>query len=404
MLKDYQNEFFKLANALHSSKQFLTRKEAIDLSNKIGRGLPHWYLTNYNIGRNQYSLDATIMPTTRPWGDTYRKVNIQSKVPIEQNVTDVAEVKTELQIKSLIPDKDPYYVPAGHLKELVKVLKSGFFMPIFTTGLSGMGKTKDVFEACANTKRELIRVNITVETDEDDLLGHFTLKDGETVWEDGPVIIAMVRGAVLLLDEVDLASNKIMCLQPILEGGNIFLKKINRLVVPAQGFTIVATANTKGKGSEDGRFIGANILNEAFLDRFPLTFEQEHPSMNVETKILTEIMIKNKLEDSAYVDHLVKWADIIRKTFFDGGIDEIISTRRLINIINCYAIFNDKLKAIQYSINRFDDDTKNSFMDLYTKVDDTINVPVIEENSSNQFKETLQEKTDKVMTTPQPNN
>ncbi len=316
----------------------------------------------------------------------------------------MAAVKTELQIKSLIPAEDPYYVPAGHLRELVKVLKSGFFMPIFTTGLSGMGKTKDVFEACANTKRELIRVNITVETDEDDLLGHFTLKDGETVWEDGPVIIAMVRGAVLLLDEVDLASNKIMCLQPILEGGNIFLKKINRLVVPAQGFTIVATANTKGKGSEDGRFIGANILNEAFLDRFPLTFEQEHPSMNVETKILTEIMIKNKLEDSAYVEHLVKWADIIRKTFFDGGIDEIISTRRLINIINCYAIFNDKVKAIQYSINRFDDDTKNSFMDLYTKVDDTISVPVNEEPSSNQFKENLQEKTDKVMTTPQPNN
>ena len=388
-MKEYQIKFLEEARKQFNDRPFITRKEATDLSRSLGNGLPHWFLTNYSVGRNQYTLDMN-MAKSKKWGDHYRKPNIQSSVETVQEVRTEAETETVIHVESLVPEKDPNYIPAGHLKELAKIFKSGYFMPVFTTGLSGMGKTKDVFEAAATTKRELIRVNVTIETDEDDLLGHFTLKNGETVWEDGPVVIAMERGAILLLDEIDLASNKIMCLQPILEGGSIFLKKINRLVTPAPGFNIVATANTKGKGSEDGRFIGTNILNEAFLDRFPLTFEQDYPHIKTEEKILQVQLNEKGIEDTEFANHLVRWADVIRKTFFDGGIDEIISTRRLINIISCYAVFGDRQKPIQYSINRFDDETKNSFMDLYSKVD--AEVIQEEENSQEENPPSLEEK------------
>jgi MoxR-like ATPase len=221
-----------------------------------------------------------------------------------------------------------------------------------------------VEQACAQLKRELIRVNITIETDEDDLIGGFRLVNGETVWHNGPVIEALERGAVLLLDEVDLASNKILCLQSILEGKGVFLKKIGKFVKPAEGFQVIATANTKGKGSEDGRFIGTNVLNEAFLERFCVTFEQSYPTPATEQKIL-----ESMTDDKSFCKHLVDWADIIRKTFYDGGIDEIISTRRLVHIVRAYSIFGDKAKAIQVCINRFDDETKAAFLELYDKVD-----------------------------------
>ena len=243
------------------------------------------------------------------------------------------------------------------------------FYPTFITGLSGNGKTLNVLQSCAELGRECIRVNVTIETDEDDLLGGFRLVNGETAWHDDPVVDAMKRGAVLLLDEIDLASNKIMCLQPILEGKGVFLKKINEYVEPAKGFNIIATANTKGKGSEDGRFIGTNVLNEAFLERFPITFEQSYPSMKIETNIVLKVFQDLKINDKKFAENLVKWADVIRKTFYDGGIDEIISTRRIVHIANAYAIFKNKMKAIQVCTNRFDEDTKNSFLDLYTKVD-----------------------------------
>jgi len=229
-----------------------------------------------------------------------------------------------------------------------------------------------VTQACADAKRECIRVNITIETDEDDLLGGFRLKDGQTVWANGPVIEAMERGSILLLDEIDLASNKIMCLQPILEGSGIYVKKINRFVKPKDGFNVIATANTKGQGSSDGKFIGTNILNEAFLERFPVTFEQKYPSAKTEEKILSNVLLsagKKTKDDLDYTKKLVTWADVIRKTYFDGGVDEIISTRRLVHIVQAYAIFANKLKAIELCTNRFDDDTKTSFVDLYTKVD-----------------------------------
>ena len=265
---------------------------------------------------------------------------------------------------SLVPAADPNYVPFGNYSTIKKVIKSKAFYPTYIQGLSGNGKTLGVEQACASLNRELIRVNITIETDEDDLIGGFRLVDGNTVWHNGPVIDALEKGTVLLLDEVDLASNKILCLQSVLEGKGVFLKKIGRYVKPSPGFNVIATANTKGKGSDDGRFVGTNILNEAFLERFPITFEQDYPSATTETKILI-----NNGCDQEFADMLIKWAGVIRKTFFDGGVDEVITTRRLVHIVQAYQIFGDRIDAITKCVNRFDDDTKQSFLDLYTKVD-----------------------------------
>jgi hypothetical protein len=271
--------------------------------------------------------------------------------------------------QNLIPEKDDTFVKFGNFNDIKKIIQSNIFYPAFITGLSGNGKTFSVEQACAQLKREMIRVNITIETDEDDLIGGFRLVNGETAWHNGPVVEALERGAVLLLDEIDLASNKILCLQSVLEGKGVFLKKIGRYVKPASGFTVVATANTKGKGSDDGRFIGTNVLNEAFLERFPVTFEQSYPAPATEQKILEGVALDLGVEDRDFCKRLVDWADIIRKTFYDGGIEEIISTRRLVHIIRAYSIFGDKAKAIQVCVNRFDDETKTAFLELYDKVD-----------------------------------
>jgi len=322
---------------------------------------------------------------------THFKVQVQSiskrikKMPEFRKLTrgnwtlTVAQAKAQLEkqvvkeARDLIPPVSDSYVPFGNYKDIKKIIQSGIFYPTFITGLSGNGKTFSVEQACATLKRELIRVNITIETDEDDLIGGFRLVNGATVWHNGPVIEALERGAVLLLDEIDLASNKILCLQSVLEGNGIFLKKIGRFVRPADGFNIFATANTKGKGSDDGRFIGTNVLNEAFLERFPVTFEQSYPSPTVENKILEKIATTLGVNDADFCKRLVDWGDIIRKTFYDGGIEEIISTRRLVHIIRAYSIFKNKAKALQVCINRFDDDTKQSFMELYDKVDADVN-------------------------------
>ena len=271
--------------------------------------------------------------------------------------------------ENFIPEKDPNYVPFGNFSDVKKIINSGMFYPTFITGLSGNGKTLSVEQACAQLNRELIRVNITIETDEDDLIGGFRLVNGATVWHDGPVIQALNRGAILLLDEVDLASNKILCLQSILEGKGVFLKKVGRFVKPAKGFNIFATANTKGKGSDDGRFIGTNVLNEAFLERFALTFEQEYPTSKTEQKILEKVSGNLGVLDEKFCENLANWADIIRRTYNDGGIDEVISTRRLVHIIRAFVIWNDRLKAIKVCVNRFDDETKQSFLELYDKID-----------------------------------
>ena len=268
-----------------------------------------------------------------------------------------------------IPNKDNTFVKFGSFNDVKSIIKAGLFYPTFITGLSGNGKTFGVEQACAQLGRELIRVNITIETDEDDLIGGFRLIDGNTVWHNGPVIEALERGAILLLDEIDLASNKILCLQSILEGKGLFLKKIGKYVRPSKGFNIIATANTKGKGSDDGRFIGTNVLNESFLERFPVTFEQDYPSPAIEEKILKNVANSIGVDDKDFCKRLVDWADIIRKTFYDGGIEEIISTRRLVHIMRAYAIFGNKEKSIKVCVNRFDDETKQSFIELYDKVD-----------------------------------
>ena len=284
--------------------------------------------------------------------------------------------------QNLIPDKDDTFVKFGNFNDIKKIIQSCIFYPAFITGLSGNGKTFSVEQACAQLKRELIRVNITIETDEDDLIGGFRLVDGATVWHNGPVIEALERGAVLLLDEIDLASNKILCLQSVLEGKGVFLKKIGRYVKPAAGFNVVATANTKGKGSDDGRFIGTNVLNEAFLERFPVTFEQSYPAPATEQKILEGVALDLGVEDRDFCKRLCNWSDIIRKTFYDGAIEEIISTRRLVHIIRAYSIFGDKAKAIQVCINRFDDVSKQAFLELYDKVDVDFQMPVDEQQAN----------------------
>ena len=271
--------------------------------------------------------------------------------------------------RNLVPEKDNTFVKFGSFPDIKKIIQSKLFYPCFVTGLSGNGKTFGVEQACAQLNREIIRVNITIETDEDDLIGGFRLVNGETVWHNGPVIEALERGAILLLDEIDLASNKILCLQSVLEGNGVFLKKIGRFVRPRAGFNILATANTKGKGSDDGRFIGTNVLNEAFLERFPVTFEQAYPAPAHEIKILKNVASTLGIDDTEFCKRLVDWADIIRKTFYDGGIEEIISTRRLVHVLRAFSIFNDKEKAIKVCINRFDEDTKQSFLELYDKVD-----------------------------------
>ena len=292
-------------------------------------------------------------------------LTIQEKLEITYNAPSASPAIAE----NLVPSKDPNFVPFGNFPDVKKIIQSGIFYPTFITGLSGNGKTLGIEQACAALKRELIRVNITIETDEDDLIGGFRLVNGETVWHNGPVIEALERGAILLLDEVDLASNKILCLQSVLEGKGLFLKKTGRYVERRPGFNIFATANTKGKGSEDGRFIGTNVLNEAFLERFALTFEQEYPTVATETKILEKAATSLAVLDKEFCSHLANWADIIRRTFTDGGVDEVISTRRLVHIVRAFAIWQDRMKAIKVCTNRFDEETKQSFIELYDKID-----------------------------------
>jgi len=313
----------------------------------------------------------------------------EKEVSLATNVIEFPKNVTE----SYVPAKVGNYVKFGHYNDVKTIKKSGQFYPVFITGLSGNGKTMMIEQVHAELKKELFRVNITIETDEDDLIGHYALIDGKTVWQDGPVVLAMERGATLLLDEVDLASNKIMCLQPVLEGNPLLIKKEGRIVRPKAGFSVMATANTKGKGSEDGRFIGTNILNEAFLERFPITVEQEYPSIGVEKKIINKLMFSLGCLDEEFSGKLVDWADLIRKTFYDGGCDEIIATRRLVHIVHAFSIFKDRMKAIAMCVARFDDQTKETFMDLYSKLDDKVSMPSdeTEEGEDSESTETEEE-------------
>jgi len=350
-IKMTTEEIISKLKASFGSEFTATDIKAFCAMNDIGYATVTKRLKNFKTEKGKWNLEVT----------TSAVENIEksfSSPAVEPNST-----------RNLVPVKDNTFVKFGSFPDIKKIVASKLFYPIFVTGLSGNGKTFSVEQTCAQLGRELIRVNITIETDEDDLIGGFRLVNGETVWHNGPVIEALERGAILLLDEIDLASNKILCLQSILEGSGVFLKKIGRFIKPAAGFNVIATANTKGKGSDDGRFIGTNVLNEAFLERFPVTFEQAYPAPAHEIKILKNVASTLNVDDNDFCKRLVDWADIIRKTFYDGGIEEIISTRRLVHILRAFSIFNNKEKAIKVCINRFDDETKQSFIELYDKVD-----------------------------------
>ena len=324
---------------------------------------PTWF-KRCKVGYNMFKLPSEGVST--PVATTAPAVTEEHAV--------VNLIASNMEKQNLIPTLFEGFVPWGNYGNLKKIIKSNLFYPVFITGLSGNGKTLMVEQLHAELGKELIRVNITIETDEDDLLGGFRLVNGETKFVPGPVIEAMERGCTLLLDECDLGSNKLLALQPVLEGKGVFLKKINKWIVPKKGFNVFATANTKGKGSEDGRFIGTNILNEAFLERFAITIEQPYPTAAVEKKIVLGSMKKYNAVDEDFAANLVTWAEVIRKTFYDGGVDEVISTRRLDHIAKAFAIFEDKMLAIEMCVSRFDEDTKESFIDLYTKVDAGVNV------------------------------
>ena len=358
----------------------ISRAQVLEVCDKYGFDKPNWILNDVSrrVSRGVYALPengAKVTPIAKV-AKAVKKVlaPVEPTVAVAMVAPSVLSHNAEL---SLVPEKVTGYVPFGNFPDVRAIIKSKKFYPAYITGLSGNGKTMMVEQVCANEKRECVRVNITIETDEDDLIGGFRLVNGETVWQDGPVITAMSRGAVLLLDEVDLGSNKMMCLQPVLEGKAVYLKKTNRVVHPAPGFNVIATANTKGKGSDDGRFIGTNVMNEAFLERFSITMEQEYPSTKVETKILNNVLGASGVENKDFVDKLVTWADVIRKSFYEGALSEIISTRRLVHICEAFSIFGEnKMKAIELCLNRFDVDTKNSFIELYKKVDETVD-PVV---------------------------
>jgi|TARA_B110000902_G_scaffold223512_1_gene260392 hypothetical protein len=360
----------------------VTRSEINDLVKKKKIKNPSWLKSDkYKVGRGSYKLPM----------DNETETSTKVEAVETQKKSQAAYIVSSLT-DNVVPDKDKDFVTFGNFADVKNIITSKKFYPVFITGLSGNGKTLSVTQACAVAKREMIRVNVTIETDEDDLLGGYRLRDGQTIWQNGPVIEAMERGAVLLLDEIDLASNKIMCLQPILEGSGIYVKKINKFVKPKFGFNVIATANTKGQGSEDGKFIGTNILNEAFLERFPVTFEQEYPAAKTEQKIVALKLKSAGKSDEKFATNLVTWADVIRKTYKDGGVDEIISTRRLVHIAEAYAIFKNKMKAIEVCTNRFDNDTKTSFTDLYTKVDAGVSVDqILEDKKTAAEAEMLQE-------------
>ena len=352
--------FVDTATEMFGEGAVITKSQKTEAAEKAGVPFPTWFKgEGFSVGYNAYKLPVEGGAIAAPI----------TAAPENAEASMVNLVATNMEKQNLIPGKFDGFVPWGNFGLIEKVVKSGMFYPIFITGLSGNGKTLMVEQVCAKLNKELIRVNITIETDEDDLLGGFRLVNGETKFVPGPVIEAMERGCTLLLDECDLGSNKLLALQPVLEGKGVYLKKINKWVTPKDGFNVMATANTKGKGSDDGRFIGTNILNEAFLERFAVTMEQPYATVATETKIIKNAMKKYGAEDDGFAKNLVTWADVIRKTFYDGGVDEVISTRRLDHIVKAFAIFGDKMQAIELCVARFDEDTKVSFIDLYTKID-----------------------------------
>lgn len=359
MKQEIKTAFIKTLSDKYPGRSVFDVKELIDHANEMGLGYPNFVTKPENrVGRGKYQvhMTATVLPL---------KKEVQPEV-VEQKKA-IQTVFDQMKIE--VPEKDKSYVSWGFFRDVKQIVESMAFYPVFIAGLSGNGKTMMVEQACAQAKRKYVRVNITEETDEDDLIGGFRLINGETVWCDGPVPQAMKQGAVCLIDEIDRGSNKLMCLQAVLEGKPLYIKKTGEVVRPQQGFNVIATANTKGRGSEDGRFTGARILDEAFLERFVATMDQPYPTTAVEKKIILNAMEEHGKLDGEFADNLVTWSDIIRTTYKDGGVDDLISTRRLVHIARTYGIFGDRTKAIELCISRFDEDTRVAFIDLYTKVD-----------------------------------
>ena len=364
--------FVDAAAGMFGDGAVLTKSQTKEAAAQADVPYPTWFRKYCSVGYNAYKLPSEGGAVSEP------------TVANEENAV-VNLVATNMEKQNLVPALFEGFVAWGNFSKIEKIIKSGLFYPIFVTGLSGNGKTLMIEQAHAKLKKELLRVNITIETDEDDLLGGFRLVNGETRFVPGPVIEAMERGCTLLLDECDLGSNKLLALQPVLEGNGVYLKKINRWVKPAKGFNVMATANTKGQGSDNGMFIGANILNEAFLERFAITLEQPYATAATEKKIVVNSMKRVGAVYEEFADNLISWADVIRRTFADGGVDSVISTRRLDHICKAYAIFGDKMEAIEMCCARFDEDTKSSFIDLYTKID--AGIITSEENAEEEIKE-----------------
>lgn len=365
-----------------TGKNEFSRPEVVEIAKEVGAS-PNLILTNsdHKIRRGVYAANS--VPTIVA-DNTASNVDSDNSTQVFLN-----QPKLNMEINDLVPSEDSTYVPFGFHAKLKKIIKSNSFYPTYITGLSGNGKTTMVEQVCASLGRECIRVNISIETDEDDLIGSNTLVDGNVVYREGPVTIAMRRGAILLLDEVDRGSNKLMCLQPVLEGKPYFNKKTGETIFPKKGFNVCATSNTKGQGTEDGRFISAQILDDAFLERFAITVEQEYPSPSVEKKLLKKKMELLDIQDEDFIEKLTTWSSIIRKTFLEGAVDEVISTRRLIHIVNAFAMFGDRLEAIEYCVSRFNTETKESFIDLYTKVDAGEVNDETEEEPENEQQETF---------------
>ena len=383
MLTPNKQKFIDAASKHFGVGAIVGRNEINDFAADNGFSNPSWFKKPmYKVGHGKYQLPSDNAEVTET--NTVSQSAVSNST---DNAMSVNLIATNSGMESLVPTKFQGFVPWGHYSTINQVVKSGMFYPIFITGLSGNGKTLMVEQVHAAARKDLIRVNITIETDEDDLLGGFRLVNGETKFVPGPIIEAMEKGCTLLLDECDLGSNKLMCLQPVLEGKGVYLKKVNKWITPKAGFNIIATANTKGKGSEDGRFIGTNVLNEAFLERFAVTIEQPYASKKVEEKIILGSMSKYGKSDKKFAQNLCTWAEVIRKTFYDGGVDELISTRRLDHIVKAYSIFGDKMKSIELCVARFDDDTKESFLNLYTKIDAGVTVDSLDGDTQNAVEE-----------------
>jgi len=373
---DNRDKFFSLIAA--TGQTSITIKEIQTICDANGMKVPQWFTKEEEnrLGRGLYKVPNSIVApaSTAQVNLTAQVLKMPVQSPAPTTMQKITNLVTDMEQMNLVPAQYPNYVPFGNYEDLNRIIGSSKFYPVFITGQSGNGKTMSVEQVCAKLKRKFVCISMTPETDESDLLGNYILINGEMVWRDGPVTVAARQGAVLCIDEIDYGAQNLSCLQRVLEGKPFLLKKKNEVIVPASGFTIIATANTKGKGSDDGRFMYTNVLNEAFLERFPITFEQGWAPNNVEKKIVKKELSSEGRADDAFADNLVTWADAIRKTFEDGGCDEVISTRRLVHIAKAYGIFGDRLKAIQYCLNRFDEDTKASFLDLYTKVDASVNM------------------------------